>query len=192
MEDGLIQSKFNFNAVTVAKLLKEQPTKEVTYSHARSTHKGEKTTVAKIAAYDRDGRPTYLSLGRNGSVRGWVGHDTYTGFIYTDLFRSLDAKGGNTTPVGQYEEGKSPFGCYDMAGNVWNWCESKIVATNGAERGKTVNEIRGGSWYAMSNSCRSVPLGEGRAASGAYNTVGFRIVMIPEGAKEKAKADPKP
>src|SRR5262249_25729222 len=28
---------------------------------------------------------------------------------------------GRTTPVGLYAEGVSPYGCYDMAGNVNNW-----------------------------------------------------------------------
>jgi len=28
---------------------------------------------------------------------------------------------GRTTPVGLFPEGKSPFGCFDMAGNVNNW-----------------------------------------------------------------------
>jgi formylglycine-generating enzyme required for sulfatase activity len=28
---------------------------------------------------------------------------------------------GDTTPVGSYEKGKSYYGVYDMAGNVWEW-----------------------------------------------------------------------
>lgn len=178
--DGVLTTKYNFNAVTAADCLKNEPKKEVTYNNKKSSkYFGTKTTVDRIAGYDNEGKPTYLSVGENGSVRGWVSHGTYTGFIYTDLFSLINAAGGNTTPVGSYEAGKSGYGCYDMAGNIWNWCDSTIVATNGAEKGKTVNEIRGGSWYATGNSCRSVSIGEGRAASEAYNTVGFRIVMLP-------------
>lgn len=35
---------------------------------------------------------------------------------------NLDSGPGNTTPVNKYPNGKSPFGCYDMTGNIYEWC----------------------------------------------------------------------
>lgn len=176
---GVLTTKCNFNAVLAAEYLKNHPKRETAYTSKSAKYGGRKTTVDQIAAYDDSGKATPFGIGPTGQVRGWVAHGTNTGFIGTDLFHSISAAGGNTTPVGKYEAGKSGYGCYDMAGNVWNWCDTKITATNGAEKGRQVNEIRGGSWYATGGSCKSVSIGEGRAASGAYNTVGFRVVMIP-------------
>jgi formylglycine-generating enzyme required for sulfatase activity len=181
VKDGKLVTKFRYNAVTALSLLSSEPNREVTYDNSKSPYHGKKTTMEKLVAYGKDGRETTFSVSNNGSVRGWVNHDTWTGFIYTDVFHSLTATGGDTSAVGSYEAGKSGYGCYDMAGNVWNWCDTIITATNGAEKGKQVNEIRGGSWYANGNSCKSVSIGEGRAGKGAYNTVGFRIAMdVPE------------
>ncbi len=56
-------------------------------------------------------------------------------------------------PVGSYPNGASPYGCQDMAGNVWQWCSSKFVpgpysATDGREdpTGTGTRMLRGGSW----------------------------------------------
>jgi formylglycine-generating enzyme required for sulfatase activity len=62
---------------------------------------------------------------------------------------------GVLTDVGSYEAGKSPYGVYDMAGNVWEWVEdwyddryySKSLERNptGPSSDK-YRVIRGGSW----------------------------------------------
>ena len=50
-----------------------------------------------------------------------------------------DAK--ETAPVGSYPAGASPYGVLDLAGNVWEWCESWY------DKNQNTRVLRGGSWY---------------------------------------------
>ncbi|MFQ5900586.1 MAG: formylglycine-generating enzyme family protein [Thermodesulfobacteriota bacterium] len=59
---------------------------------------------------------------------------------------------GDTMPVGSFEDGKSPYGVYDMAGNVFEWVEDWYMAYPGnthpdPNEGKRYRVVRGGSWY---------------------------------------------
>ena len=78
-------------------------------------------------------------------------------FPWGDKF---DPKKGNmpqygkndTMPVGSFENGKSPYGAYDMAGNVWEWTADWFKPYPGNTHpdenyGEKYKVVRGGSWY---------------------------------------------
>ncbi|MDO5567018.1 MAG: formylglycine-generating enzyme family protein, partial [Planctomycetia bacterium] len=169
MSRDKFKTRFNFNGVVAFHYLNTDPARMVEFNHAKSDRRGQRVRLADLISVDESGR-----------VRGWIDHRSYTGFVYTDLFKEISRTGGFTTPVDDYPDGKSEYGCFDMAGNSWDWTSSDIIATNGAEKGQSVKAIRGGSWYATMNSCRTTFRGEGRRPRGSFNTVGFRVVAEPK------------
>lgn len=57
---------------------------------------------------------------------------------------------GETTPVKAYREGISPFGCYDMCGNTWEWTESEYSDTRTRFvmlKGGSCYKAKGSYWY---------------------------------------------
>ena len=92
---------------------------------------------------------------------------------------------GDTSEVGSYPAGASPFGALDMAGNLWEWVADWYAADyystspeanptgplNGADK-----VIRGGAWGYYEDGVRSADRGWS-APSIAYRNGGFRCVV---------------
>jgi formylglycine-generating enzyme required for sulfatase activity len=79
---------------------------------------------------------------------------------------NFDNNEGDTTPVGKYSpQGDSPYGCMDMAGNIWEWTSTSY---NSGDK-----VLRGGAWANVSATVRSTNRSNYNASySRIYN--GFR------------------
>ena len=82
---------------------------------------------------------------------------------------NIDESGiDHTTPVKKYQEGRSPHGCLDMAGNVWEWTDSWY--DEGKEEFKV---LRGSSWDDLRNVARCASR-DGYSPEFRFSSYGFR------------------
>ncbi len=75
------------------------------------------------------------------------------------------------TDVGAYSSTASPFGAYDMAGNVWQWNETSTYSHRG---------LRGGSYSSISFLDLYFTYRTDYYPSFERDDIGFRVAMIPE------------
>ncbi len=90
-----------------------------------------------------------------------------------------------TAPVSAFAAGRSPFGCYNMSGNVWEWCKDNYDTT-AYSAPKSVNPkgpslgdkrvIRGGAFTSNIYSCRTTAR-EMVKPNVHSNNIGFRGVL---------------
>lgn len=76
---------------------------------------------------------------------------------------------GGTTTVGRFETGKSPYGLYDMAGNVYEWCSTRDYSDT-----STIKYVRkSNGWRSTSTFCKSSYRGKD-SPSQRNDALGFR------------------
>jgi len=132
----------------------------------------------------------YAARGTDGRKYPWGNHDRRgdlanfadrnTVFAWSD--REIDDGYPESSPVGAFPFGASPFGIEDMAGNVWEWCLDYFEPYRGVAkvnpRGPTAGAkrvYRGGSWKSRFNSLRATTRNS-NVPNYSCNDLGFRIV----------------
>jgi formylglycine-generating enzyme required for sulfatase activity len=132
----------------------------------------------------------YAARGADGRKYPWGNHDQRgdlanfadrnTVFAWSD--REIDDGYPESSPVGAFPFGASPFGMEDMAGNVWEWCLDFLEPYRGTPkvnpRGPTAGAkrvYRGGSWKSRFNSLRATARGS-NVPNYSCNDLGFRVV----------------
>jgi formylglycine-generating enzyme required for sulfatase activity/predicted metal-dependent hydrolase len=102
----------------------------------------------------------------------------------TEQQANFDMRVGHPTPVGLYPAGATPEGVYDLAGNVWEWCED-AYAQYGSPRppyGSAARVMRGGSFYYDARDLRAVCRLDVHPESD-FVDVGFRCVVSVAGGQ---------
>ena len=106
----------------------------------------------------------YAARGEDGLTYPW-GNE----FVLYSA-NTVESEIRTSTIVNTFPDGKSPFGVWDMAGNVWEWQLSKYKDS------RDFRVLRGGSWHDDGGSARCAL--RSRGDPDLYlNNVGFRMLL---------------
>lgn len=156
VQDYAVVQRFNWQDGRPPEGREDHPVVLVTWQQAadyckwRGTLVGEERRLPSEAEYEKGAR------GDGGLAYPWG--NTYE----ADKLNSAVKGPGDTTPVGQYIEGKSPYGLLDLAGNVFQWTSTPF------KDGEMT--VKGSAWEDYG--------GVGRGASRHGRPVGARHVIV--------------
>ena len=82
------------------------------------------------------------------------------------------------TSVAQFPNGASPFGVWDMSGNVWEWCLNTWKTHETTLSASDAHVLRGGAWNISNSSEMRITYRNWFRTTGLNSTVGFRCVCV--------------
>ena len=120
------------------------------------------------------------------AARGIDGREYPWGDDYISGYANINESLGNagehnldqTTAVGLYPQGRSPYGILDLAGNVWEWCLNKYEKPDDTSPGgEDWRVLRGGSWYDVQDYARA-SYRTRYGPDNRYYDIGFRVCCL--------------
>lgn len=161
----------------------DHPVVDVTWHDAVAYCKWLAETTARPYRLPSEAEWEKAARGTDGRIYPW-GNEWDK-----DLCNSAEGGPGDTTPVGAYSDGASPYGCVDMVGNVWEWTLSVYKGypydtKDGREDPEAEEDraMRGGSWYFSRRYARVSARGHGHPDS--FNVflydIGFRVCVAAQ------------
>lgn len=110
------------------------------------------------------------------AARGTDGRRWPWGNEWVEEAANARAELGQLTPVGIYPYGASPYGCMDMAGNVWEWTADWFASYDDPDqKSDQLKVLRGGSWNVERDHIRCAARILGNPGN-RVGSVGFRCV----------------
>lgn len=131
------------------------------------------------------------SRGEDGKRFPWGNDDIHYEKIYYANFEPVQDGYMYSCPVNEFPQGKSPYGCYNMLGNVWEWVSDwscnreyylkKMPSRNpiGSPDGRE-KILRGGSWYKDASYYESFFRYPAPPTARQFDDVGFRCAADVE------------
>ncbi len=148
-----------YEAVAFTRWLGAQLGREIRLPTEQQWEKAARGTEGLEYPWGNEYRPGYANVDETGRKDGW----------YLE----------QTTAVGLYPQGQSPWGVLDMTGNVDEWCLNKhehpdVTAADSSGDGRVV---RGGSWFVDPDGARA-SFRDWNFPDLRFHGWGFRVVLL--------------
>jgi serine/threonine-protein kinase len=178
-EPPLSSSSYSRNSYFGNSEFDDYPVIHVTWNQAKAYCEWAGRRLPTEAQWEKAAR------GTDGRTYPWGEEISCNNANYYDYYSERYCV-GDTSKVHSYESGKSPYGAYDMAGNVWEWVSSlhmdyPYAADDGRENlsASGWRVLRGGAWNSIDYEVSSADRGWNVANTDRSSKIGFRCALSP-------------